>query len=110
MNYNNILYTYLSDKVTVENIIKFFIVYFFIFWISILVWVYKDIINRTENIFYQIISILIILIFTPLFGIFIYLIIRPHKTLFERYYEEVEYNLESLNNQIKQTVDCNKKK
>jgi hypothetical protein len=115
MKTNNELYNLLLNYVTIENTIKFFVLYFFVIWIAILVWVYKDITNRTDNIIYQIISILVILIFTPLFGLFIYLIIRPSKTLFEKYYEEVEYNLESLTKDIEQRLkDCelkdNKKK
>lgn len=55
----------------------------------------KDISNRTESILLQIVSIFIILIFTP-FGIFIYLIIRPGKTLLERSYDEIEYNLDII--------------
>ena len=104
MNTNNELYNLLLNYVTIENTIKFFVLYFFVIWIAILVWVYKDITNRTDSIIYQIISILIILIFTPLFGLFIYLIIRPGKTLFEKYYEEVEYNLESLTKDIEERL------
>jgi hypothetical protein len=104
MNTNNELYNLLLNYVTIENTIKFFVLYFFVIWIAILVWVYKDITNRTDSIIYQIISILIILIFTPLFGLFIYLIIRPSKTLFEKYYEEVEYNLESLTKDIEERL------
>jgi hypothetical protein len=48
----------------------------------------------------QFFSILIILIWTP-FGVFIYLLIRPPKTLFEKYYDEVEYNLDDLTKTIK---------
>lgn len=96
MNTNNELYNLLLNYVTIENTIKFFVFYFFVVWIAILVWVYKDITNRTDSIIYQIISILIILIFTPIFGWLIYIIIRPGKTLLEKYYEEVDHNLEAL--------------
>jgi hypothetical protein len=53
------------NMITFDTFIKFAILYFFIIWISILLWVIKDISNRTDNIFLQIISVLIILIFTP---------------------------------------------
>jgi len=85
------------------------IVYFFIIWIAILVWVIKDINNRTSSILLQIISILIILILTP-FGVFIYLLIRPGKTLFEKYYEEIEDNLDMISEFVEdKTKDLEKR-
>jgi len=111
LNLNNPIYSYIYEKVTIENVIKFFILYFFVLWISLLVWVYKDITNRTDNFFYQFISILIILIFTPIFWILIYLIIRPWKTLLEKYYEEIEFNLDDLSKVIEEKFkDCKTKK
>jgi len=104
MKTNNELYNWLLNYITIENTIKFFVLYFFVIWITILVWVYKDITNRTDSIIYQIISILVVLLFTPLFGLFIYLIIRPSKTLFEKYYEEVEFNLEALSKDIEKKL------
>ncbi len=85
----------LWEVITFEIFIKFMIVYFFIIWIAILVWVIKDINNRTSSILLQIVSILIVLLLTP-FGVFIYLLIRPGKTLFEKYYEEIEENLDMI--------------
>lgn len=72
---------------TFEWVVKMILIYFFIVWIAIIIWVTKDIINRTNNIIYQIIAILTVLVGTPL-GVVIYLLIRPSKTLFEKYYEE----------------------
>lgn len=87
------------EWITFESSIRFMIVYFFIIWISLIVWVIKDIVNRTESIILQTISILIILIWTP-FGIFIYLLIRPSQTLFEKYNNEVEDNLNIMQEMI----------
>jgi RNA polymerase subunit RPABC4/transcription elongation factor Spt4 len=96
----------LYEWVTFEVFIKFVIVYFFIIWIAILLWVIKDISNRTSNTLLQIISILVILFLTP-FWIFIYLLIRPGKTLFEKYYEEIEENLDTFNQIIEdKTRQC----
>ncbi len=103
MNSNNFIVDFLMENLSIENTIKFFILYFFVVWISILVWVIRDITNRTENVFLQLFSVLIILIMTPL-GIFIYLLIRPGKTLFEKYYEEVETNLDCLSNEVKERI------
>ena len=92
------------NSVTFDTLIKFIILYFFIIWISVLLWVMKDISNRTNNIFLQIFSVLIILFLTP-FWIFIYLLIRPGNTLFEKYYKEIEENLDIFNEIIKENVN-----
>ncbi|MEI6711389.1 MAG: hypothetical protein WCK88_04225 [bacterium] len=63
------------------------ILYIFIIWFCIVVWVAKDINNRTRSLLFQIFCIFIVLFLTPL-GIFIYLLIRPQKTLFEKIFEE----------------------
>jgi hypothetical protein len=52
----------LYNNITFETVIKFMIVYFFIIWIALLIWVTKDIVNRTSSVLLQIISILIILL------------------------------------------------
>jgi hypothetical protein len=95
MNTWNVIFDYLINVITLKSVIIFVVLYFFVIWISIIVWVIKDIKNRTDKIYLQILSILTVLIFTP-FGIFLYLLIRPSKTLFEQYYFEVENNLECL--------------
>jgi len=75
------------SMITFESFLKLLVIYFFIVWIAIIVWVTKDIINRTNNILLQIFAIFTVLLWTPLW-IVIYLLIRPSKTLFEQYYEE----------------------
>jgi len=98
---NNNLLDSLFRIVSIENVVKFFVIYFFIVWIAILVWLIKDITNRTESILFQIFCIALILFLTPIFWFFLYLIVRPWKTLLEAYYEEVDWNLELLQSQIK---------
>ena len=88
-------FNFIRESITIEMFLKFVILYFFIIWIAILVWVIKDINNRTENLLLQIVSILIILVLTPIW-VFIYLLIRPGKTLFEKYYDDIEENLENF--------------
>jgi len=102
---NNNLLDSLFRIVSIENVVKFFVIYFFIVWIAILIWIIKDITNRTENILFQIFCIALILFFTPIFWFFLYIIIRPWKTLLEAYYEEVDWNLEFLQSQIKNKYD-----
>lgn len=93
------------EMVTFEMMIKVAIAYFFIIWIAVLVWVIKDISNRTNNIFLQIFSILLIVLLTPLW-VFFYLLIRPGKTVLEKYYQEIEDNLEILSSIVKDKVDA----
>lgn len=92
MEINNAL-NYVWDHITFEFALKFFIIYFFVIWIALIVWVIKDISIRTTNIYFQIISVFIILFLTPLW-VFIYLLIRPGRTLYDRYYDEIEDNLD----------------
>lgn len=106
MNMNDIIFNitnfdYISfatkffSWLTFESFLKLIVIYFFIVWIAIIIWVTKDIINRTNNILLQIFSILTVLVWTPLW-IVIYLLIRPSKTLFEKYYEEASVIEEDL--------------
>ena len=84
------------EAVTFEFALKLGIIYFFVIWIALIVWVIKDISIRTNNLFFQIIAVLTILLLSP-FGIFIYLLIRPRRTLYDKYYEEIEENLDIFN-------------
>ncbi len=97
------------ETVTFEFAFKFFVVYFFVIWISLLFWVMKDISIRTKNLFLQLFCVLIILFLTPLW-VFIYLLIRPRKTLFEKYYQEIEYNLDIINEIVEERKKTLEKK
>lgn len=103
--------TFLSNTfaiLTFESFLKLILIYFFIVWVAIIIWVTRDIINRTNNVLLQIFAILTVLLWTPL-GIVIYLLIRPSRTLFEKYYEEAsileedlsEFNLDDIKDQLK---------
>ncbi len=46
-------------------------------WIAAVVWTLKDSIARTSNIWFHILAVLLVTVFTPLFGIPLYLAIRP---------------------------------
>lgn len=84
-------YEFIVSNITVDSVIKFVILYFFVIWVAFVIWIVKDITNRTTNIFLQISSILIVIVFTPIFWLPIYLLIRPRSTIFEKYYEEEEF-------------------
>lgn len=64
--------------------------YLLLLWVSIIIWTTKDIISRTNNVVYQLISILLVVILN-IFGLLIYFGIRPAKTLIEKFFEDLEY-------------------
>jgi hypothetical protein len=107
-SWNSIL-DYLVNIITLKWVIIFLWVYFFIIWVSIIVWIAKDISNRTDRLFLQILSVFVAFIFGP-FWIFLYLLIRPSKTLVEKSYEEIENNLEILMQEILEKSSKKKKK
>lgn len=54
------------------------------FTISLVVWTFRDIRARTHDVFFQLVSTLLVLIFNVL-GLLLYLILRPKETLAERH-------------------------
>lgn len=68
------------------------ITYVGLLWLSVIIWVIRDAIHRSDSLLFQVIAILINIIF-PILGVLIYLIIRPSKTTMEKYYEELENRL-----------------
>lgn len=107
----NVYIDMLYNSIDYKFVIQFIVVYFFIMWISLIIWVFKDIRNRTTNVFFQFFCILIPIILTP-FGIFIYLLFRPTRTLYEKYFDEIEENLnliqeiiEERKNQFEKKID-----
>ena len=63
---DNKLISSLWENTTFEIVLKFFILYFSIIWVSIVIWVIKDITNRTDNFIFQLFSILLVILLTPL--------------------------------------------
>ena len=63
--------------------------YLFVLWAALVVWVARDSVGRTQNISLQILAILSVIVLN-VFGLVLYLILRPQRTLLERYYEELE--------------------
>jgi hypothetical protein len=66
--------------------------YFSLLWLAIIIWVTRDVLQRSSSIVLQAFSILLN-IAVPFLGVLLYLIIRPGKTRMERYYEELERNV-----------------
>ncbi len=66
--------------------------YFSLLWLAIIIWVTRDVLQRSKSILFQAFSILLVII-VPILGVLLYLIVRPGKTRTERYYEELERNM-----------------
>ena len=66
--------------------------YIALLWLALIIWVTRDIMHRTSNAVFQLGAILLN-IFLPVLGLVIYLILRPQRTLLEKYHEDLEYRL-----------------
>ncbi len=73
-----------------DYLIKGFLVYLALLWLALVIWVARDIVNRSNNLLVQVFYILLNLLF-PVFGLILYLVLRPQRTLLEKYYDEVEH-------------------
>lgn len=100
MNSFDDLSKWFFELITFDLFIKLVVIYFFIIWISIIVWVLKDITNRTNSLLLQLLSLLIVVFLTPLW-VFLYLLIRPAKTNLEKMYKEIDDNLDLLSRIMK---------
>lgn len=106
---NNPMLSSLWENTTFEIVLKFFIIYLSIIWISIIIWVIKDITNRTSNFLFQLFSIFLVILLSPLW-VLIYLIIRPWRTLYQKYYDEIDSNLDTFWNIIKDKTNSDAEK
>ena len=68
------------------------LIYLGILWLALIAWVARDVIGRSRSLLFQTLMILINMTL-PVFGLFVYLLLRPPKTLVEKYYDEVEMRL-----------------
>jgi len=62
-------------------------------WLSIIVWVYRDIRDRTRDLGLQVLAVFIVMMFVPGFnipGMALYLMLRPRETLEEAYARSLE--------------------
>ena len=62
-------YEDLLGAFTLDTVIKFMVMYIMIIWLAVIIWVIKDITHRTTNLLIQVLSILLVVIFTPIFGL-----------------------------------------
>ena len=75
----------MENLVTVlRYVIAFLIAYTLSLWVALAIWAYFDIRARTGDILVQIFSVLLVLAFN-VFGLILYLFLRPKETLAENY-------------------------
>ena len=60
-----------------------------IFWLSLIIWTFRDIRSRTQDVFSQILATVLVAAFF-VGGLFIYMILRPRQTLAEIYERQLE--------------------
>jgi RNA polymerase subunit RPABC4/transcription elongation factor Spt4 len=63
--------------------------YVLVLWIGIIAWTYRDIRDRTRDTAFQIVAVLLVLVFN-IPGWIIYMILRPNETLTEAYSRSLE--------------------
>jgi len=100
---------FLLNIISIKTFILIILIYFFILYIALIFWTIKDITSRTDSIVFQIIAIFLVIIFN-FFGWLIYLLIRPAHTIYEKFYDEVNDNLENLTKNIFNKLQEKKKK
>jgi uncharacterized protein YacL len=81
-------------------IVAALVIYLILLWAALIAWATKDILSRTNNLVLQIFSILLVAVLN-IFGLIIYLAIRPSKTLVEKFFEDLEF--EALVQESKKT-------
>lgn len=85
-------------------IIGFVVAFTVIFWISLIIWTFRDIRSRTQDFLTQILATLLVAVFF-IGGLFIYMILRPRQTLAEIYERQLEE--ESLLAEMTERQTCN---
>ena len=88
--YLDIIQNFIKETSWFELAFKWLVWYWAFFWFALVIWVARDAINRSNSIIFHIFSI-ILNIFLPIFGLMIYLLVRPPRTLLDKYYEDLEF-------------------
>lgn len=73
------------------------------FWLSMVIWTFRDIRSRSRDIFAAVLAAVMVLLFGPV-GLMLYLLLRPGETLAEAYDRALEE--EALLREIEERVVC----
>jgi RNA polymerase subunit RPABC4/transcription elongation factor Spt4 len=80
------------------------VTFFVIFWLSTVMWTFRDVRARTQDFLSQILATVLVAVF-PIAGLLIYMILRPRQTLAEIYERQLEE--ESLLAEMTERQACN---
>jgi RNA polymerase subunit RPABC4/transcription elongation factor Spt4 len=80
------------------------VTFFVIFWLSTVLWTFRDVRARTQDFLSQILATVLAAVF-PIAGLLIYMILRPRQTLAEIYERQLEE--ESLLAEMTERQTCN---
>ncbi len=83
--------------------VAFFGAYLLAVWISFIVWTFRDVRSRTRDLFAQLLSVLLVVVFN-LPGMLLYFLLRPRETLAEAY--ERELSEEAMLQDIEEKQAC----
>ncbi len=86
-----------------QVLVAFFGAYFLAMWISLIVWTYRDIRARSRDLFLQLLSVMMVVVFN-IPGLLLYFLLRPRDTLPEPF--ERELAEESLLQDIEEKQVC----
>ncbi len=86
-----------------QLLVAFFGAYVLAVWISLIVWTFRDVRSRTRDLFAQLLSVLLVVIFNVP-GMLLYFLLRPRETLAEGY--ERELSEEALLQDIEEKQAC----
>ncbi|HLB28573.1 MAG TPA: zinc ribbon domain-containing protein [Dehalococcoidia bacterium] len=64
-------------------------IYAALLWLGIVLWTYKDIRDRSQSLFFHVLAVLLVFMFS-IPGLFLYLLLRPRATLAEAYSRALE--------------------
>ena len=79
------------------------VIYFLLLWVASIIWAYRDIRSRTTDMVAQAIGVAVVALM-PLFGVALYLIVRPSETLAEAYERELER--EAIRSELHALAPC----
>jgi RNA polymerase subunit RPABC4/transcription elongation factor Spt4 len=89
--------------VILQVIIALFGAFFLAFWVSMVIWTFRDVRSRSRDIFAQLLATLMVMVFNVP-GLLLYFILRPQETLVEAYERSLEE--EALLQDIEERLVC----
>ncbi|MGH2367906.1 MAG: zinc ribbon domain-containing protein [Chloroflexota bacterium] len=89
--------------IILQILVAFFGAYFIALWFSMIIWTYYDIRARSQDLYVHIFATALTVVFN-IFGLVLYLILRPRETLAEAYERSLEE--ETLLQEIEERQNC----